>query len=81
MERTDLLIIIYLSSPEQQLIALQAAHVLQCHRLCSLCILTASKKVESENQIKLEKINSQSTFHTSFLQQNEQQKITSVLPC
>lgn len=66
MERTDLFIIIYLSSPEQQLIALQAAHVLQSHRLCSLCILTASRKVEPENQIKLEKSTLKAHFTPPF---------------
>lgn len=66
MERTDLLIIIYLSSPEQQLIALQAAHVLQCHGLCSPCILTASRKVEPENQIKLEKSTLKAHFTPLF---------------
>lgn len=66
MERTNLLIIIYLSSPEQQRISLQAVHVPQCHRHCSLCILTTSRNVEPKYQRKLEKATVKAHFIPLF---------------
>lgn len=66
VERTDLLISIYLSSPEQQLISLHVVHVLEHHKHCSLCILTTSRKVEPKNQIKLGKATLEAHFIPLF---------------
>lgn len=66
LERADLLIIIYLSLPEQQLISLHAVHVLECHRHCLLCVMTTSGKVEPKNQIKLGKATLESHFIPLF---------------
>jgi len=57
VERSDLLIVIYLPSPEQQLISLHALH-----GHWSLCVLTTSRKVEPENHTKLGKATPEAHF-------------------